>query len=106
MQAGKLDKDVRIMRVVLRRDERFGQQVEEWIEHKVVRGSVIFKGGTQLVSKNELMHTERNEVWIRLDRSVDRSMRLEIEGERYRVLSVDHDRRGGKTVLQVALLID
>lgn len=92
MRAGALRDTIILEKEVTFRDE-FGGEVRSWEETFRLKADVKFDNGTQILENRETFNAMvcRMEIYFR--EGITRQMRVLYDGEKYRILSANKDRR-------------
>ena len=100
MQAGLLTELITLQRYESVRD-MYGGVTDTWVKAFDARAWVRFKSGARKMVNGELVNYESNSIEVRLNKAITVKMRIEFDGQRYRILSLYHDRKKMATIMEV-----
>lgn len=103
MQAGLLNEMIGFFRSESKRDN-LGGISEEWIKTFDKRAYIRFKSGARKEANGEIYNTTVNTMMIRICKAIDAKMRIEYNGQKYRILSINHDRKQQATVIEAEVI--
>lgn len=103
MQAGLLTDRIIIRKPLVERDT-YGAEVIRWEVVYDGRAWVRFSSGTQRFKNGETVNTVTKKVVMRYRPGFDESMRIEVEGSQYRILSKDRSRKEQSWTFVVELI--
>lgn len=103
MQAGLLNEIITFHRSETTRDS-LGGTSESWEKAFDKRAYIRFKSGARKEANGEIYNTTVNTIMIRICKDVNAGMRIEYDGQRYRILSINHDRRQQATVIEAEVI--
>lgn len=103
MQAGLLRDKIVFMRNQPGRDE-FGAYSDSWVTAFVRRARVQFDNGTRSNVSGEIVNTTYNTFTIRYCQEVTPKMQIVYEGMKYRIISINRDRKQQSTVIKAELI--
>lgn len=103
MQAGLLNEMIGFFRSESKRDN-LGGISEEWIKVFDKRAYIRFKSGARKEANGEIYNTTVNTMMIRICKDIDAKMQIEYNGQKYRILSINHDRKQQATVIEAEVI--
>lgn len=107
MQAGLLKNIIEIQRSTITQNAETGEQNQVWAQVWRGRASVEFSSGSQLLENNETYNSVTRKVTIRTKPAISgplSTLRVLIDGEKYRVLSRDIRKWDMATIMIVELI--
>ncbi|MEG2856293.1 phage head closure protein [Bacteroides sp.] len=99
MQAGLLTDLISFTRPESVRNSMGGHS-ETWLRVSDKRASVRFKSGGRKEVNSEPINTNVVTITIRYCKDITEKMRITYEGRKYRILSINRDRRQQSTVIE------
>lgn len=99
MQAGLLRDIITFLRSESKRDD-FGGTSETWAPAFDKRAYVRFKTGARKEVNSEVINTSVITITIRYCKAVNEKMRIVYEGMKYRIVSINRDRRQQSTEIE------
>lgn len=103
MQAGLLNELVCFYHSETKRD-KLGGTSESWVKSFDKRAYIRFKSGARKEANGEIYNTTVNTIMIRICKVVTAKMRLEYEGQKYKILSINHDRKQQSTTIEAEVI--
>ena len=103
MQAGLLNEIIAFFNSESKRD-KLGGLSESWVKVFDKRARVLFKSGARKEANGEIYNTTVNTVTIRICKDVNAKMRIEYNGQKYRILSINHDRKQQSTFIEMEVI--
>ena len=92
MQAGLLNEMIAFYRSESKRDN-LGGTSESWVKVFDKRAYIRFKSGARKEANGEIYNTTVNTI-----------MRIEYDGQKYKILSINHDRKQQATVIEAEVI--
>ena len=103
MQAGLLNEMIGFYRSESIRDS-LGGTSESWVKVFDKRAYIRFKSGARKEANGENYNTTVNTIIIRICKEINAKMRLEYDGQKYKILSINHDRKQQATVIEAEVI--
>lgn len=103
MQAGLLTEIITFLRSETKRDN-LGGISETWVSAFDKRACVRFKSGARKEVNGEIYNTTINTIMIRICKDVNAQMRITYNDQRYKILSINHDRKQQATVIEAEVI--
>lgn len=103
MQAGLLDEIISFYRSESTRDD-LGGVSERWEKAFDKRACVRFKSGARKDINCEVYNTTINTITIRICKEINAKMRIGYNGQKYTILSINHDRKLQSTVIEAEVI--
>lgn len=103
MQAGLLNEMIGFYRNESIRDS-LGGTSESWVKVFDKRAYIRFKSGARKEANGEIYNTTVNTIMIRICKEVNAKMRIEYDGQKYKILSINHDRKQQATVIEAEVI--
>lgn len=103
MQAGLLTDLISFARSESVRDA-MGGTTEKWLPVADKRACVRFKSGGRVEVNNEVINTNVITITIRYCRDITEKMRIGYEGRKYRIRSINRDRKQQSTVIEAEVI--
>ena len=98
MQAALLNEMIAFYRSESKRDN-LGGTSESWVKVFDKRAYIRFKSGARKEANGEIYNTTVNTIMIRICK-----MRIEYDGQKYKILSINHDRKQQATVIEAEVI--
>ena len=99
MQAGLLNEMIAFYRSESKRDSLGG-----WVKVFDKRAYIRFKSGARKEANGEIYNTTVNTIMIRICKEINAKMRIEYDGQKYKILSINHDRKQQATVIEAEVI--
>ena len=103
MQAGLLNEMIAFYRSESKRDN-LGGTSESWVKVFDKRAYIRFKSGARKEANGEIYNTTVNTIMIRICKEINAKMRIEYDGQKYKILSINHDRKQQATVIEAEVI--
>ena len=103
MQAGLLNETIAFFRSETKRD-KLGGTSEEWVKAFDKRAYIRFKSGARKETNGEIYNTTVNTIMVRICKDIATKMRIEYDGQKYKILSINHDRKLQSTTIEAEVI--
>ena len=103
MQAGLLNEMIAFYRSESKRDS-LGGTSESWVKVFDKRAYIRFKSGARKEANGEIYNTTVNTIMIHICKEINAKMRIEYDGQKYKFLSINHDRKQQATVIEAEVI--
>lgn len=103
MQAGLLTELITFTAAETVRDD-FGGTSEKWVKRFEKRARVQFKSGNRGEVNGEVINSSVVTISIRYCKDITEKMRIEYDGRKYRINSINRDRHQQSTVIEASLI--
>ena len=103
MQAGLLNEIITIEQSTSERD-KFGSTKLIWSKLADMRAWVRFKSGARKLINGEVVYVDINTINVRICKTITAKMRIVYNGQRYRITSLNHDRKQQATIMEVEVI--
>lgn len=92
MRAGLLTEPVTIKRAEINKNE-YGQEETVWKDYLSTRAGISYKTGNRVTENNEIINTYTVDFTVRSYHKIDEFMRIRWNGNTYRILSINRDKK-------------
>lgn len=92
MRAGLLIEPVTIKKAEIKKNE-YGQEETVWNDYLSTRANVSYKTGNRVTENNEIINTYTVDFTVRSYHKIDEFMRICWNGNIYRILSINRDKK-------------
>lgn len=103
MQAGLLTERITFLQSESKRDS-LGGTSESWVKAFEKRAYIRFKSGARKEANGEIYNTTVNTIEIRICKEINAKMRIEYNGQKYNILSINHDRKKQSTTIEAEVI--
>lgn len=103
MQAGLLTEIISFYENQSKRDN-FGSTTDNWVKVYDKRARVQFDNGARKEVVGEVINTTSNTFTIRYCKEVNEKMRIYYDRRKYRIISINRDRKQQSTVIKAELI--
>ena len=80
--------------------DNLGGTSESWVKVFDKRAYIRFKSGARKEANGEIYNT----IMIRICKEINAKMRIEYDGQKYKILSINHDRKQQATVIEAEVI--
>lgn len=100
MQAGLLNKIIKVQKRVYSEENPFNDQKETYVNYKTIRARVKYSSGNRSIVNDEIFINYSPEFTIRIYHEIDETMIILYEGKKYRIVSIEPDTKlQSKTII-------
>ncbi|MDD3038261.1 phage head closure protein [Bacteroides sp.] len=103
MQAGLLNEIITFFRSESKRDN-LGGTSEIWVKAFDKRAYIRFKSGARKEANGEIYNTTVNTMMIRICKDINAKMRIGYNGQKYKILSINHDRKQQSITIEAEVI--
>lgn len=103
MEAGRLTEIIKFEKPVVVKDE-YGSSQVEWQEVFTTKANVIYTSGQKTIDNYEIFHSYVKTFEIRMYHNINEKMRIVYKGNKYDILSIEHDKPYQKIIIITQLV--